>query len=111
MEIYVGGTSWIGNESIKSINQNFLGEKSTEFKVEKSIKQGDGITPLLILIHMNNGNKPYKNEIRNTGLGYLNWNPVLKQDLLYSNDIVPIATSEEQFQRKIITLKNKLKEK
>lgn len=99
----------INTETIGLVRLN--GQKSTEFKMERGIKQGDSLSPLLFIIYMDSINELCKNETRNTGLGYLNLNPVMTQDLLYADDIVVIATSEEQLQRKITVWKNKLKDR
>lgn len=101
---------------IRNMNNNVTGkirlnnQISEEFQMERGIKQGDSLSPLLFVIYMDYINKKCKTEIRNTHIGYHNLTPVMTQDLIYADDILLMARNKNRLQENINIWKKHLEE-
>lgn len=77
------------------------GQTSEEFLMDKGIKQGDSLSPLLFILIMDKIVKNIKRqgEHLNTVIGYRNMEPVKMSSLLYADDVVLIANSKSKTQK------------
>lgn len=77
------------------------GQKSEEFKMNKGIKQGDSLSPLLFIIMMDRIVKQIKaqTEQLSTTIGYRNLEPIKMSSLLYADDVVLIGNSINKTQK------------
>lgn len=103
-------------QAIKSLYKNIKakvrlnGQTSEEFRLEKGIKQGDSLSPLLFIIYMDNIHKKCKRDLRKATLGYHNLSPIRTEDLIYADDIIIMATSVNQLSSNINIWKKTLEE-
>jgi hypothetical protein len=70
--------------------------------MERGEKQGDSYCPLSFISFMDEVLKICKRRTERTTVGYWNMRPVYCQALLYADDIVLIADSEEKLQEAVI---------
>jgi hypothetical protein len=70
--------------------------------MERGVKQGDSLSPLLFISFMDKVLKICKRRTERTRVGYWNMRPVCCQALLYADGIVLIADSEEKLQGTVI---------
>jgi hypothetical protein len=78
------------------------GKHSNDFLTERGVKQGDSYCPLLFISFMDAVLKICKRINERKRVGYWNMRPVYSQALLYTDDIVLIADSEEKLQETVI---------
>lgn len=77
------------------------GQRSESLELEKGIKQGDSLSPLLFIITMDKLIKNTKTRTMGTIIGYRNLIPTKIDSLLYADDIVLIAKSRKHIQAQI----------
>jgi hypothetical protein len=70
--------------------------------MDRGVKQGDSLSPLLFISFMDEVLKTCKRRTERTRVGYWNMRPVYCQALLYADDIVLIADSEQKLQGAVI---------
>jgi hypothetical protein len=70
--------------------------------MERGVKQGDSLSPLLFISFMDEVLKICKRRTERMRVAYWNMRPVYCQTLLYADDIVLIADSEEKLQGTVI---------
>lgn len=85
------------------------GQESESFKMERGIKQGDSLSPLLFIIVMNEIIKSSKDNSQNTKLGNWNMRPVNIQNLVFADDIVLIAESKRKLQQAVNNWSNAIR--
>ena len=78
------------------------GQTSKEFNMEKGIKQGDSLSPLLFINFIDEIIKICKWRTPRTQIGYWKMRPIQVQTLIYADDIILIAENEEKLQRCMI---------
>jgi hypothetical protein len=78
------------------------GKLFNAFLMERGVKQRDSLSPLLFISFMDEVLKTCKRRTERTRVGYWNMRPVYCQGLLYADDIVLIADSEEKLQETVI---------
>jgi hypothetical protein len=78
------------------------GKLSHAVLVERGVKQGDSLSPLLFISFMDEVLKVCKSRTERRRVGYWNMRPVYCQALLYTDDIVLTADSEEKLQGAVI---------
>lgn len=74
------------------------GKCSREFVMEKGVKQGDSLSPLLFVIFMNQVIKQCRRRTGKMKVGNWMMRPIYVQSLVYADDIVILAGKEEQLQ-------------
>lgn len=90
---------------IKSVYRRVTGEvriksvKSSEFEMQRGIKQGDSLSPFLFNIYMDRILKLCKRNMPKVTVGYRNMCPIQLQSLLYADDIILLADSRESTQK------------
>jgi hypothetical protein len=65
--------------------------------MEREVKQGDSLSPLLFISFMDEVLKIYKRGTERTRVGYWKMRPVYYQALLYADDIVLIIDSKRNY--------------
>ncbi|KAG8226076.1 hypothetical protein J437_LFUL006383 [Ladona fulva] len=88
----------IGDTTTALPDLSIYPQLSREFSIKKGVKQGDSLSPLLFINFMDEIAKNCKQKTAKTQIGFWNLNPVHIQVLLYADDIVLIADSEEKLQ-------------
>jgi hypothetical protein len=78
------------------------GKLSNAFLMERGVKQGDSLSPLLFIAFMDEVLKMCKRRTERMRVGYWKMRPVYFQALLYADDIVLIADSEEKLHGAVI---------
>jgi hypothetical protein len=78
------------------------GKLSNAFLMERGVRQRGSLSPLLFISFMDEVLKICKRRTERTSVGYRNMRPVYCQALLYADDIVLIADSEEKLQGAVI---------
>lgn len=72
---------------IKSLYNNVKGKVrlnaqiSKQFCIDKGVKHDDSLSPLLLVIYMNQVSTKYQNKTRKGNLGHLNLNPITTRNL------------------------------
>lgn len=74
------------------------GKESEAFCIERGVRQGDSLSPLLFIIFMDEIHKICKRRTAWTAIGKWNLRTILVQSLLYADDIVLITDSQEKMQ-------------
>jgi hypothetical protein len=87
------------------------GRSSDPFDIERGVKQGDSMSPLLFIIVMDAILKICKRQTPRTRVGFLNMQHVYAQLLLFADDIVLIADTEEKLQKLVIELTHEVERK
>jgi hypothetical protein len=80
----------------------FDGKLAYAFLMERGVKQGDSLSPLSFILFMDEVLKICKRRNERMTMGYWNMRPVYCQALLYADDIVLIADSEEKLRGAVI---------
>jgi hypothetical protein len=75
---------------------------SDPFDIERGVKQGDSMSPLLFIIMMDAILKICKRRTPRMSVGFWNMQHVYAQSLLFADDIVLIADAEEKLQKSVI---------
>lgn len=77
------------------------GERSEEFEMNKGIKQGDSLSPLLFVTIMDKITKQIKEKYKQleTVIGYRNLEAIKLSNLLYADDIVLISNTKNKMQK------------
>jgi hypothetical protein len=70
---------------------------SDPFDIERGVKQGDSMSPLLFIIVMDAILKICKRRTPRTTVGFWNMQHVYAQSLLFADDIVLIAETQENY--------------
>jgi hypothetical protein len=78
------------------------GKLSNAFIVERGVKRGGSLSPLLFISFMDEVLKICKRRTERPRVGYWNMRPVCCQALLYANDIVLNADTEVKLQGAVI---------
>jgi hypothetical protein len=78
------------------------GRSSDPFDIERGVKQGDSMSPLLFIIVMDAIWKICKRQTPRMRVGFWNMQHVCAQSLLFADDIVLIADREEKLQKSVI---------
>jgi hypothetical protein len=78
------------------------GKLANAFLMERGVKQGDSLSPLLFILFMDEVLKICNRRNERMTMGYWNMRPVYCQALLYADDIVLIADSEEKLRGAVI---------
>jgi hypothetical protein len=78
------------------------GRSSDPFDIERGVKQGDSMSPLLFIIVMDAILKICKRRTPRRRVGFWNMQHVYAQSLLFADDIVLIADTEEKLQKLVI---------
>jgi hypothetical protein len=78
------------------------GKLSNAFLMERGVKQGDSLSPLLFISFMYEVLKIFKGRTERTRVGYWNMKPVYCQALQYADDIALITDSEEKLKEAVI---------
>lgn len=86
------------------------GRESKSFDMERGIKQGDSLSPLLFIIVMDQIIKESKGNMLNTKIGHWNMRAVNIQNLVFADDIVLIADTERKLQQAVNRWSNKINE-
>lgn len=90
---------------IKSIYKTVRGEVrikgkySREFEMQKGVKQGDSLSPLLFNIYMDKILKMCKENTPKITVGYRELHPVQLQSLLYADDIIIMGNNRTNIQK------------
>lgn len=87
------------------------GEMSEEFLMERGVKQGDSLSPLLFNIFLDEITKICKRRTNRTKMGMWKMRPVFIQTLLYADDIALIADTPEKLQQGIMEWYEELRRK
>lgn len=85
------------------------GELSAEFGIERGVKQGDSLSPLLFNIFMDEITKRCKRRTHRTQIGNWRLRPVYLQVLLYADDIILVADRQERLQQAVEEWNEELK--
>jgi hypothetical protein len=75
---------------------------SDPFDIEREVKQGDRMSPLLFIIVMEAIFKICKRRTPRTRVGFWHMHHVHAQSLLFADDIVLIADTEEKLHKSVI---------
>ena len=87
------------------------GEMSWEFPMDKEVKQGDSLSPLLFNVFLDGIIKICKRRTNRTKMGMWNMQPVFIQTLIYAVNIVLIADAPGKLQQAVIEWQEELKRK
>lgn len=110
----------IGNKLIRVIRSTYHstkgivridGMKSEEFEMRNGVKQGDSLSPLLFIILLDEIIKTCKRRTTKLKVGNWNMRPIYSQVMVYADDIVLIAETQQKLQQTIIEWIEILKDK
>lgn len=87
------------------------GKTSRAFKMERGVKQGDSLSPLLFVIFMDEIIKTCKSRTEKSVVGFWKMKPVYCQALIYADDILLISDTKIKLQKAIIEWTETLKER
>lgn len=87
------------------------GKTSETFRINKGLKQGDCLSPLLFITLMDDVTKKCSEKTRKTKIGNWNMEPVWVQNLLFADDIALIADTKEKLQNLVTEWTEELEER
>lgn len=87
------------------------GKESRPFNMSKGVKQGDSLSPLLFIIFMDEILKICKRRTSRTVVGMWNMRTILAQVLMFADDIVLIADTNEHLQEAVTEWEAELERK
>ena len=103
-------------EKIQSIYETVKGRvqigegQSEEIKMEKGVKQGDSLSPLLFIIVMDQILKQCKRTAR-CKVGHYKMRPIYVQSLIYADDIALIVSNKEELQKAVTEWASAMKDR
>lgn len=87
------------------------GQQSGNFRMEKGMKQGDSLSPLLFITFMDQIIKQCRRRTRRYKFGNWKLRPIYLQSLIYADDIVLINNNVEDLQNAVIEWASTLEER
>ena len=89
------------------------GRISEQFRMDKGLKQGDSLSPLLFILLMDKVARECNNKCRQyrTKLGHWNMAPIYIQTTIFADDIAILADTPEKLKNILRVWEEKLKEK